>query len=74
MSYIELGPTLRRLRKERGLRQGDVQMQLGLAENSLCHWETGKHEPKWASLCALADFYEISVAQLVSRAKRCKRK
>ena len=70
MSYIELGPTLRRLRKERGLLQGEVQMAIGAAENSLCHWETGKHEPKWSSICALAKFYKLEVEELVSQAKR----
>ncbi len=70
MSYIELGPTLRRLRKERKLKQGEVAIEIGCGEQSIHIWECGKHDPQWQFICALATFYGLEVEELVSQAKR----
>lgn len=45
---------LRELRKEAGLSQAALAEKAGLAQATIAQWETGRKEPLWANVIALA--------------------
>ena len=55
------------LRKERGLKQTEVAERIGISWRGYQNYELGLREPKLANLIALADFYDISLDELVCR-------
>lgn len=60
-----IGATLQRLRKERGLSQVELAAALNVSQQAVSKWETDAAEPDIRALCALADFYGVSVDYLV---------
>lgn len=56
---------LKALRESRGLYQKDMAALLDLRQNAYSHYETGRAEPSIANLCKLADFFGISIDELV---------
>ena len=59
---------LKALREYRGLYQKDMAALLDLRQNAYSHYETGRAEPSIANLCRLADFFGISIDELVGHA------
>lgn len=60
--------TLCSLRTEQGLTQDTVAAALGISPKTLSKWENGASEPELSLLCALADYYSVSVDTLLGRA------
>lgn len=60
--------TLCSLRTDRGLTQDTVAAALGISPKTLSKWENGASEPELSLLCALADYYGVSVDRLLGRA------
>ncbi len=58
---------LAQLRAERGLKQTEVAQGAGLSWRGYQNYELGLREPKLSSLLALADFYDITLDELVGR-------
>ena len=56
-----------RLRKEKNLTQPDVATGAGLSLRAYQNYERGLREPQLSALVALADFYDISLDELVCR-------
>lgn len=56
---------IKALRESRGLYQKDIAALLELGQNSYSNYETGRAEPSIANLCKLADFFGISIDELV---------
>lgn len=54
-------------RKAKGLLQKDVAKILGIATNTYCYYESGAHEPPLAVLVTLADFFDVTVDELLGR-------
>lgn len=48
IAALPLGPALRRFRRLRGIKQGDVAERLGVTQASVSRWESGAHEPEGA--------------------------
>ena len=61
---------LRRLRKERGMTQINVQMQTGIEQALLSKYETGDRVPPTEALITLADFYNVSIDFILNRTKK----
>lgn len=59
------GRNLKKLREQRGLIQADVGKGIGVEQQQISKWETGALEPDIHHLCALADFFGVSVDYLV---------
>lgn len=57
------------LRKERGLKQTEVAEQIGISWRGYQNYELGLREPKLPILIALADFYDLTLDELVCRAR-----
>ncbi len=64
--------TLCSLRTDRGLTQETVAAALGISPKTLSKWENGASEPELSLLCALADYYGVSVDRLLGR-KDCEK-
>lgn len=62
---IVLAAQLSKLRRERKLMLKDVAVRIGIATNTLCQFEKGRARPSLEVLCALADYYEVSLDMLV---------
>ena len=65
-----LGRRLRRLRQQRSLTSLEVADAVGTTQSHLCAVERGRTaSPRYALLSALADFYELSISELVGDEK-----
>ena len=58
---------LLRLRKQRDLTQPQVAEGAGLSLRGYQNYERGLREPSLSALISLADFYDISLEELVCR-------
>lgn len=60
-------PRLSELRKQKGLKQGDLAAFLSVAQSTLSGWENGKFEIDDKNKIKLADFFGVSVDYLLGR-------
>lgn len=59
---------LREIREARGLSQYGAAKELGIDRAQMHRWESGKVAPSIEGLVKLADFYGVTVDQLLGRA------
>lgn len=60
-----LSENLYTLRRQRKLTQEQVAAQVGVSRQALSKWETGESVPDVGNCLALADFYDVSLDDLV---------
>lgn len=58
---------LKQLRENKGLSQYAFANKLGLSQSAVGNWESGKRIPDAEMLCAIADYFEVSVDYLLGR-------
>lgn len=58
---------LREYRLRKGMTQEAIAEHLGIPKKTYQNYERGQREPSSDILCALADFYDISLDELVGR-------
>lgn len=58
---------VKELRIQKGLKQLDVAKALYTTQRKVSYWETGKIEPDIDTLWALAEFYDITVDELIGK-------
>ena len=58
---------LKQIRKERGISQLKLAMDLGMNQNSISRYETNVREADYATLIAFADYFNVSVDYLLER-------
>lgn len=63
---IQLGESIRRLRKESGLTQEQLAEALGVSVSAVHKWESGKAVPELETLVDIAEFFEASVDALLN--------
>ena len=61
------GVKIRELRLEKGLLQKELAEKIHIASNTLSQFESGKANPSYDVLIALADFFEVSTDYLLGR-------
>ena len=61
---------LQRLREQRGVSRRVLSELCGMNENQISRYEKGLRKPNQDSLCALADYFDVSVDYLLCREKR----
>ena len=61
---------LLQLRQKNGLKQQDVADGAGLSLRGYQNYERGLREPQMTALIALADFYDLSLDELVCRERK----
>jgi transcriptional regulator with XRE-family HTH domain len=64
---IRFGQKLRKLRLERGWTQTDVAVHLGMDRSFLSDLERGKREPCLRTLEVIAQGFDLTLPQLLSR-------
>lgn len=64
---VNFGHILKELRQERNLSQRDLAKQTGISQQALSLWEQNKRTPNMDDCIILADFYGISLDELVGR-------
>lgn len=57
---------LRSLRKERGVTQLKVAMDLNISREALSYYENGKRSPDLAMLRTLSQYFDISIDYLIN--------
>ena len=70
MDQIRIGAFLRTLRKERNLTQEQLAEKLGVSGRTVSRWETGSNMPDISLLVEIAEFYNISVTELIDGERR----
>jgi len=58
---------LKELRKEKGISQLKLAMELNTNQNTISRYETGDREPGINELISLADYFNVSVDYLLGR-------
>lgn len=53
------------LRREQGLNQKELGDKLGVGQTTVSAWETGKNEPDYKSIRAMAELFEVSADYLL---------
>lgn len=64
---MNLGNTILRLRKEKGLTQEELAMEVGVSAQAVSKWENGNSLPDIYMLNTLADYFKVSTDELLSR-------
>ncbi|MBQ7912868.1 MAG: helix-turn-helix transcriptional regulator [Clostridia bacterium] len=67
MLKIILAENLKLLMKEFKVNQVKLSRGIGVSQSAISAWLSGKKEPSIQSLWLLADFFEISIDELVGR-------
>ena len=65
MSNIQLAKNLRFLRKKHHLKQDDIRIMLNISRQAYSNYERGNRTPDLDSLLYLADFYNVTLNDLV---------
>ena len=65
MSNIQLANNLKYLRKKHHLKQDDVRIMLNISRQAYSNYERGNRTPDLDSLLFLADFYKVTLNDLV---------
>lgn len=58
---------LRELRKQRGISQLKLAMDLGMNQNTISRYENGEREADYQTLILLADYFNVSIDYLLER-------
>lgn len=60
---------LKKIRKEKGISQLKLAMELNMSQNTISRYETGEREPGINELIKIADYFNISIDYLLERTK-----
>ena len=61
------GKELKAHRESRGLSQSELAQKTGISQSTISLWEDDKRTPNIDNCVLLADFYEVSVDELIGR-------
>ncbi|MBQ1862878.1 MAG: helix-turn-helix transcriptional regulator [Clostridia bacterium] len=66
MGKMSFNMKLRTLRKMKGMKQRELAEALGVALSTIAMWETANREPNFAMIRKIADYFSVSIEQLVN--------
>ena len=66
MDQIKIGAFLKELRKEKNLTQEQFAEQLGVSSRTVSRWEIGNNMPDISLLTEIAEFYDVSIPELIN--------
>jgi len=64
MSFTE---NLKKLRKDQKMGQQELAEKLKVSVKTISHWETGYTEPSINQLITIANFFDVTIDELVDR-------
>ena len=70
----DLGSCFKRIRTEKGVTQKQVAEGIGITDRQYQYYEYGKQTPSALLLCALADYFDVSIDYLVGRSDNPERR
>ena len=70
MSQEKIGSFIRELRKEQGLTREQLAEELGVSNRSISRWENGVNMPDFDLVIALANFFGITVGELLDATRK----
>ena len=65
MDQQKIGGFLKKLRKEKNLTQEQLAEQLNVSGRMVSRWETGSNMPDISILVELAEFYDVSIPEII---------
>ncbi len=65
MDQVKIGSFLKELRKEKNLTQDNLAEQLNVSNRTISRWETGSNMPDIGMLIEIADFFEVSIPEII---------
>lgn len=65
MNQIKISAFLKELRKEKNLTQEQLAEQLNVSGRTVSRWETGTNMPDVSILVELAEFYNVSISEII---------
>ncbi|WP_018931330.1 helix-turn-helix domain-containing protein [Gracilibacillus lacisalsi] len=69
---MEFHERLKQCREKNDLRQNEVAKKIGVRNNTLSSYESGKRTPDYETLNKLADLYDVSIDYLINGSSRKK--
>lgn len=66
---MDIGHKILMLRKQKNITQEKLAAEMGVSIAAVSKWETGNSMPDIVTLCALADFFEVTTDELLGRNK-----
>lgn len=66
MDQIKIGLFLKQLRKEKELTQEALAEQLRVSGRTVSRWETGSNLPDIGTLVEIAEFYQVSIPEIIN--------
>lgn len=66
MDQKKIGSFLKELRKEKGITQEQFAEELGVTGRTVSRWETGNNMPDISLLVDIADFYLVSIPEIIA--------
>ena len=58
---------LKELRKNRGITQLKLSMDLSISQNTISRYDTGAREADYSTLIRIADYFNVSIDYLLNR-------
>ena len=65
MDQIKIGAFLKTRRKEKNLTQEQLAEHMGVSGRTVSRWETGNNMPDISLLVEIAEFYDVSIPELI---------
>ncbi len=69
---MEFHERLKQCREKRDFRQNEVAKKIGVRNNTLSSYESGKRTPDYETLNKLAELYEVSIDYLINGSNKKK--
>lgn len=66
MDQMKIGNFLNELRKEKGITQAQLAETLNVSARTVSRWETGSNMPDISILVDIADYYDISIPEIIN--------
>ena len=66
MDQRKIGAFLKELRKEKGITQEQMAEELGVSGRTISRWETGSNMPDIGMLVEIAEFYDVSIPEIIN--------
>ena len=66
MEQIKIGTFMKTLRKEKNMTQEQLAEHLGVSNRTVSRWETGSNMPDISLLTEIAEFFDVSVPELIN--------
>ena len=73
MNQIKISAFLKELRKEKNLTQEQLAEQLNVSGRTVSRWETGTNMPDVSILVELAEFYNVSISEIIDGERKNER-